>query len=64
MTHLDDGTLPDYATVITIDDGWLGTYEKLVPILRRRRFSATLYVTTYYAVKKTAVFEMFVPYLL
>ncbi len=63
MTRMDEGTLPDCATVITIDDGWLGTYEKLVPVLKRRRFPATLYVTTYYAVKETAVFEMFVPYL-
>ncbi len=63
MTRMDAGTLPDCATVITIDDGWFGTYEKLVPALKRRRFPATLYVTTYYAEKETAVFEMFVPYL-
>ncbi|MCZ6893208.1 MAG: NAD(P)-binding domain-containing protein, partial [Gammaproteobacteria bacterium] len=43
MTRMDEGTLPDCATVITIDDGWLGTYEKLVPVLKRRRFPATLY---------------------
>ncbi len=63
VARMDDGTLPDCATVITIDDGWLGTYERLVPVLKRRGFPATLYVTTYYAVTETAVFEMFVPYL-
>jgi peptidoglycan/xylan/chitin deacetylase (PgdA/CDA1 family) len=38
--------LPEKAIVITIDDGWLSTYEIAYPILKRFGFSATLFVYT------------------
>jgi len=37
---------PDWATVITIDDGWYSTYRDMLPALRRRGLPATLYVDT------------------
>lgn len=64
VRRLDDGTLPDCATAITIDDGWYGTYAVLFPVLRAHGFPATLYVTTYYVAKQTQVFNMLVRYLL
>lgn len=36
--------IPDYAVVITIDDGWLGTYEHAFPILKEFGYPFTLYL--------------------
>jgi peptidoglycan/xylan/chitin deacetylase (PgdA/CDA1 family) len=58
------GSLPPCATVITFDDGWSGTLPVLFPVLRDFGFPATLYVTSYYVVKQTQVFNMFLQYLL
>lgn len=38
--------LPAGATVITIDDGWYGTYASMAPALKARRMPATLYCDT------------------
>ena len=43
---LGSGTLPNHATVITIDDGSDGTYRYALPILERHGIPATVYVTT------------------
>ena len=64
VTRLRDGTLPPAATVITIDDGWCGTYRHMVPALKTRALPATLYVSTYYVEKDTQVFNMYLRYLL
>ncbi len=40
---LSGKTIP-YGTVITIDDGWYGTYRHMVPILEEHGLPATLYV--------------------
>ena len=37
------GELPAAAVVITIDDGWYGTYSEMLPALRQRDMPATLY---------------------
>ena len=39
-------SLPACATVITIDDGWYGTYVHMVPALEARGVPATLYCNT------------------
>lgn len=64
VIRLRDGTLPPVATVITIDDGWYGTYKHMVPALKARALPATLYVSTYYVEKDTQVFNMYLRYLL
>src|SRR5215469_16300928 len=33
VQRLDDGSLPDHAVAITIDDGWSSTYTHMLPIL-------------------------------
>jgi peptidoglycan/xylan/chitin deacetylase (PgdA/CDA1 family) len=40
--------LPGCATVVTIDDGWYGTYKFMGPILKEHGFQATLYIASYY----------------
>lgn len=35
-----------YSVVITIDDGWYGTYKYMLPVLEQKSFPATLYVYT------------------
>lgn len=64
LRRLDDGTLPDGATVITIDDGWYGTYRYMLPALERHGLPATIYVASYFAVKQTPVTQLAITYLL
>jgi peptidoglycan/xylan/chitin deacetylase (PgdA/CDA1 family) len=64
LTRLDDGTLPKGTTVITIDDGWYGTYKLQYPVLRRHGFPATLYVATYYLKNQAQVFNVALSYVL
>ncbi len=40
------GRVDAHDVVITIDDGWVGTYLHMLPVLKRHDFPATLYVTT------------------
>ncbi len=61
--RLREGTLPPAAVVITIDDGWLGTYQHMVPVLIAHGFAASLYVTTYYVSTRTRVFNVALSYL-
>jgi peptidoglycan/xylan/chitin deacetylase (PgdA/CDA1 family) len=56
--------LPLGAVVITIDDGFYGTYRVAWPLLQRYGFSATIYTTSYYCVKEHPVFGLVVEYML
>lgn len=58
------GTLPPNATVITIDDGWYGSYRHMLPVLREHGLPATLYVSTYYVQRQLPVFDVALQYLL
>lgn len=49
LEQLNNEELPKHAVVITIDDGWYGTYEHMLPALEEHGFPATLYMTTYYS---------------
>ena len=51
-------------TVITIDDGWKGTYLHALPALEQRRMPATIYVTTYHVEQATPVFDVALGYVL
>lgn len=44
--RLAAGTLEARDLVITIDDGWKGTYRDMLPVLSECNFPATLYVAT------------------
>ena len=57
-----NGGLPANATVITIDDGWYGTYRLMVPLLQQYNLPATLYIASYYLQKQTQVFNVAVDY--
>ncbi len=60
---LDSYDLPPNAVVITIDDGFYSSYSRAFPLLRALSFPATVYVTTYYAVKKRPIFRLVVQYM-
>lgn len=62
LERLDAGTLPQCATVLTIDDGWHGTYRYGLEVLAEVEVPATIYITTYYAEKQTKVFNVVVRY--
>lgn len=64
INGLDGGKLPQCATVITIDDGWIGTALCMTPVLSSYNFPATLYLATYYAEKQTQVFNVALDYAL
>jgi peptidoglycan/xylan/chitin deacetylase (PgdA/CDA1 family) len=64
VASLGRGGWPNAATVITIDDGWFGTYKVMAPILWRHGFPATLYIASYYLEKRTQVFNVAADYVL
>jgi peptidoglycan/xylan/chitin deacetylase (PgdA/CDA1 family) len=55
LARFENGTLPDNAVVITIDDGWRSTYSHMLPILTELALPSTLYASTYYVQKQTPV---------
>ena len=63
LERLERRTLPRRSVVITIDDGFYGTYAHAFSILRACGFPATVYVTTYYAAAGNPVFGLAVQYL-
>lgn len=54
--------LPPRTIVITIDDGFRSVAELAAPIFQKYGFSATVYVTTYYAAKETPIFRLAIQY--
>ena len=50
--------------VITIDDGWSGTFQRVHSALEAYRFPIMLYVTSYYAEKQIPVINVSLSYLL
>ena len=64
LEKFESGTLPRNATVITIDDGWSGTYKVQYPVLRKHGFPATLYIASYYLQNQTQVFNVALSYVL
>lgn len=60
---LDSNTLPDNSIVITIDDGFYNVFNIAAPMLAQYQFPSTLYLTTYYSIKQSAIFRLVVQYL-
>lgn len=59
-----ESRLPRLPAVITIDDGWSGTGQFMLPVLRRHGLPATLYVATRALDEPGPVFHVYVDYLL
>ena len=55
--------LPSCPTVITFDDGFYSFFRDGIPVLREYSFPATVYVTTYYAIKELPIFRLVVQYM-
>lgn len=64
LAQLKNQSMPDCATVLTIDDGWYGTSAVMGPLLNTFNFPATLYVSSYYSQKETQVFNIAIGYFL
>jgi peptidoglycan/xylan/chitin deacetylase (PgdA/CDA1 family) len=46
LAALEQKHVPDYAAVLTIDDGYRSVYDNAVPLLRRHKVPATVYLIT------------------
>jgi peptidoglycan/xylan/chitin deacetylase (PgdA/CDA1 family) len=64
VERLGDGTLPDAAVVITIDDGWDSTFTHMLPVLEAHGFPATLYATTWYSAHDLPVMNVAIAYMI
>jgi peptidoglycan/xylan/chitin deacetylase (PgdA/CDA1 family) len=60
---LDEDRLPPDALVLTIDDGWYGTYSEMLPVLADANLPFTLYAYTKPMVEGTPVFRVMLEYL-
>ena len=64
MRRLYDGTLPPRSVALTFDDGAVDFERRALPVLREFNAPATLYLTTYYSVRRLPVFDTVLPYVL
>ena len=64
VQKLSTGQLPSLTTVITIDDGWYGTYVHMHPVLRELELPATLYVATAFVESNLQVYNVAIGYVL
>ncbi len=62
LERLAEGSLPADAVALTIDDGFHGTGRHLPEALRRFGMPATLFVTSYYALRRRPVFRLVCQY--
>ena len=60
---LSEKKLPPAATVITIDDGWFSIKPYAHDILREKSYPYTIYLTSYYSLKETPIFNLVVQYM-
>lgn len=60
--RLYDGTLPPRSVAITFDDGAVDFERRALPVLREFNAPATLYLTTYYSVRRLPVFNTVLSY--
>ena len=60
---LSSGRLKKKSVVITIDDGFYSVLALAIPVLRRLKFTATIYMTTYYCHRENPVFRLVVQYM-
>jgi len=63
LSRLRADTLPPNSVTITIDDGFYSAYAVALDVLRKYDVPATLYLTSYYFLKGTPIFELVVNYM-
>jgi len=63
LEGLDQDSMPDNSVAITIDDGFYNALVKAAPLLAQYNLPATLYLTSYYAEKRTPIFRLVVQYM-
>ncbi len=64
VAGLGNGGFPPNAVVITIDDGWYGTYQHMVPSLAENGLPATLYAYTGAIESQRPLYHILVPALI
>jgi peptidoglycan/xylan/chitin deacetylase (PgdA/CDA1 family) len=64
VERLGNGTLPAAATVVTFDDGFDSIRKMALPVLKDLGLPGTVYVTTYYCLKRTPIFRLVIQYML
>lgn len=63
LRHLQSGSLPHCATVVTVDDGFDSFFRHAWPILRRHSCPATVYVYSDACLTQEPVFRLIVQYM-
>lgn len=63
IAALDEGALPEDAVVITIDDGWYGTYKHMFPALKEAGMPFTIYAYTEPMLENAPVFNVLIRYI-
>lgn len=64
IEHLRSGTLPPMSVAITFDDGFFNFFAAAYPILKRFKYPATVYQTTFYVAVNKPIFHLLCHYLL
>lgn len=64
VRRLYAGTLPERSVALTFDDGTRDFATKVVPLLERYSFPATVYLTTWYCEQQRPVFQLLLKYIL
>lgn len=62
LRRLQAGSLPDYATVLTVDDGFDAFFRHAWPILRKHSCPATVYVYSEACLSQEPIFRLVVQY--
>ncbi|HNP26876.1 MAG TPA: polysaccharide deacetylase family protein, partial [Nitrosomonas sp.] len=64
INALQQDKVVPYTTVITIDDGWYGTYKYMLPVLEQESIPAALYVYTEAVESQNPLFHILIPALI
>ena len=56
--RLRKGRLPPRSVVLTFDDGGYDFYARALPVLQEFGFASTVYLSTYYCIKRAPIFPL------